>query len=119
MANSQTVFPDSGGQPHDSVIEKLAFRGESAHPVSNEVDQEAGSVPHLIDASKISAQAEVPKSRDGQVGIQDTRPTPWMPLDSKSAKVIVPKFDLDPKFAERVDLKTGSYAHSPGEGCQL
>jgi len=53
------------------------------------------------------------------VGIQDTHPKPLVPLDSKSARVIALKSDLDPKIAERVGLKTGSRIRWPRQGCQL
>ena len=42
-----------------------------------------------------------------------------MPLDSKSARVIALKSDLDPKIAERVGLKTESRIRWPRQGCQL
>lgn len=56
-------------------------------------------VPHLTGASKILAQAEVLYTNYGQVGIEDKRPKPLMPLDLESVKAIAQKSDLDPKNA--------------------
>src|SRR5215211_7836509 len=113
IRKSLTTLPASGGQPHDSVIEKLPFLGWSVSVVSNEVDQEGELRPHPIDASKIMERAEAPDPRHGSVGRGDTRPRRLTPLSSTSEIIIAQESDLDPNVVEDAGLKTQLHAYSP------